>query len=83
MFEKRIEKPKTTSPVLMKNSVRIAGLSHLGTPTVFAMRSPMSSAQKAQEPSCWAKASPLSGRGDLGESLREGRETFTVKLEAL
>jgi hypothetical protein len=42
---KRTLAPRTTSPVLMKNSVRTASRSQAGTPTPFPTKSPMASAK--------------------------------------
>ena len=44
---KRISAPSSTRPVLMKNSLRSAGLIQPGVPTLFETTRPSSSAQKA------------------------------------
>ena len=47
ILPKRISAPSSTRPVLMYISVRTAGLSQLGVPTVLEMISPAARAQAA------------------------------------
>jgi len=44
--ENRISAPSRTSPILMNNSVLIAGFRKLGTPMVLLIISPMINAQR-------------------------------------
>src|SRR5512143_182583 len=43
---KLIPAPMTTKPILMKNSVMVAGFSQAGTPKALLMKRPMKSAQR-------------------------------------